>query len=272
FPCDYATHIQCWTDWFDRDDPSGTGDWEVFSLLRIENPGKICLKPIQIEAKTLTGLSAAAAGDVIFKSDTASGFVCRNKDQKITKMCNDYHIRFSCHSPFCTSGAPGVCWTNWYDRDLPSGTGDWERLSDLKTENPGEICDSPTYIEAVTTDTLTPAISTGENFYQQSAPVRPFFRQRGRRGKAVSGNGCFQSSLKACLRRARLGETEPEIESSIRKEIPSIMPLIPRGEIHFCMTFLLCLCPAGILSSSVVLKPGGRTPLRPQPLQGRALR
>ncbi|XP_053300742.1 uncharacterized protein LOC128459840 [Pleuronectes platessa] len=165
FPCDYATHIQCWTDWFDRDDPSGTGDWEVFSLLRIENPGKICLKPIQIEAKTLTGLSAAAAGDVIFKSDTASGFVCRNKDQKITKMCNDYHIRFSCHSPFCTSGAPGVCWTNWYDRDLPSGTGDWERLSDLKTENPGEICDSPTYIEAVTTDTLTPAISTGENFY-----------------------------------------------------------------------------------------------------------
>ncbi|XP_062267703.1 cartilage intermediate layer protein 2-like [Platichthys flesus] len=106
FPCDYATHIQCWTDWFDRDDPSGTGDWEVFSLLRIENPGKICLKPIQIEAKTLTGLSADAAGDVIFKSDTASGFVCRNKDQKITKMCNDYHIRFSCHPPFCTSGHP----------------------------------------------------------------------------------------------------------------------------------------------------------------------
>lgn len=55
----------CWTDWFDRDDPSGTGDWETLSSLRTKYPGKICPKPIDIEAKTVTGLSVAAAGDVI---------------------------------------------------------------------------------------------------------------------------------------------------------------------------------------------------------------
>ncbi|CAB1445194.1 unnamed protein product, partial [Pleuronectes platessa] len=159
-PVVYPTHIRCWTGWFDRDDPTYTGDWENLNNLRNENPGKICPNPTDIEAKTLTGLSAAAAGDVIFESDKTTGFICKNEDQGPNKMCNDYRVRFSCHPPFCG----GVCWTNWYDRDLPSGTGDWETLSDLKKENPGEICDSPMYIEAVTNDTMTPATSTRENF------------------------------------------------------------------------------------------------------------
>ncbi|KAL3052399.1 hypothetical protein OYC64_005028 [Pagothenia borchgrevinki] len=59
--------LQCWTDWFDRDDPSGSGDWENFSNLYRENPGKICPKPQGIEATTLSGLSVAAVGEVIFK-------------------------------------------------------------------------------------------------------------------------------------------------------------------------------------------------------------
>ncbi|KAK1888757.1 tRNA-specific adenosine deaminase 2 [Dissostichus eleginoides] len=160
-PCDYPTHIQCWTDWFDRDDPSGSGDWETLYMLYKENPGKICPKPQAIEAMTLSGLSVAAAGEVIFQNDATSGFVCRNRDQP-KKKCSDYRVRFSCHPPFCGGG---VCWTNWFDRDNPSGTGDWEHLSDLRKENPGKICEYPLYIEVVTTDTMTPAISTGENFH-----------------------------------------------------------------------------------------------------------
>lgn len=58
-----------------------------------------------------------------------------------------------------------VCWTKWYDRDDPSGTGDWELLSNLRAENPGEICANPLYIEVVDNATMTPAIATGENFY-----------------------------------------------------------------------------------------------------------
>lgn len=58
---------ECWTDWFDRDDPTGTGDWELLSLLQTKYPKKICSKPLDIEAKTLSGLSPASAGDVIYK-------------------------------------------------------------------------------------------------------------------------------------------------------------------------------------------------------------
>ncbi|KAK1889523.1 Cartilage intermediate layer protein 2 [Dissostichus eleginoides] len=67
--------------------------------------------------------------------------------------CQYYHIRVN------------LCWTDWFDRDNPSGSGDWELLSDLRKENPGKICDYPVYMKVVTTDTMTPAISTGENFY-----------------------------------------------------------------------------------------------------------
>ncbi|XP_062292931.1 uncharacterized protein si:dkey-205h13.2 [Scomber scombrus] len=164
FPCNIRPlKPECWTDWFDRDDPSGTGDWEILYNLHKENPGKICPKPMDIEARTLSGLTVAAAGDVNTQLDPTVGFICKNQDQP-KKMCNDYRVRFSCHPPFCGGGGM-LCWTKWYDRDNPSGTGDWETLRDLKDMNPGQICDYPLYIEAVTTDTLTPAISTGENFY-----------------------------------------------------------------------------------------------------------
>ncbi|XP_033999777.1 cartilage intermediate layer protein 2-like [Trematomus bernacchii] len=158
---EYPEELECWTDWFDRDNPSGSGDWENFSNLYKENPGKICRKPQRIEATTLSGLGAAAAGEVIFKNDVTSGFVCRNVDQPKWKMCSDYRVRFRCHPPFC---GEGVCWTDWFDRDNPSGSGDWELLSNLRKEYPGKICENP-LMKVVTTDTVTPAISTGENFF-----------------------------------------------------------------------------------------------------------
>ncbi|XP_059212884.1 cartilage intermediate layer protein 2-like [Centropristis striata] len=144
---------RCWTQWFDRDNPSGTGDWETLSSLLKANPGKICTQPIGVEAKTLSGLTAAAAGDVIFKSDTTSGFVCRNKDQPKKKWCNDYRVRFNCPPSFCNPG----CWTQWFDRDNPSGTGDWETLSSLLKANPGKICTQPIGVEAKTLSGLTAA-------------------------------------------------------------------------------------------------------------------
>jgi len=58
-----------------------------------------------------------------------------------------------------------VCWTDWFDRDNPSGSGDWELLSDLRKEYPGKICKNPLHIKVVTTDKMTPATSTGENFF-----------------------------------------------------------------------------------------------------------
>ncbi|XP_017267298.1 cartilage intermediate layer protein 2-like [Kryptolebias marmoratus] len=166
--CKSPYQVQGWTDWFDRDNPSGTGDWEHLSALRKANPGQICNKPSDIEAETLSGLSVAQAKEKIFKYDTTSGFICRNRDQPDRK-CNDYKVRFSCPIEICKN----VCWTKWYNRDRPSGTGDWETLKDLRKEHPGSICAYPQYIQAVTTDDETPAINTRENFLYYS-PTKGF--------------------------------------------------------------------------------------------------
>ncbi|XP_049915001.1 cartilage intermediate layer protein 2-like [Epinephelus moara] len=157
---------RCWTDWFDRDNPSGTGDWENLSNLRKENPGKICAKPLDIEARTLLGLSPAAAGEIIHKSDTTSGFICRNEDQCKKKGCSDYRVRFSCPISFCDGGGPRPkCWTDWFDRDDPSGNGDWENLSNLLTENPWKICSKPLGIQARTLSGLS-AAEVGDVIYK----------------------------------------------------------------------------------------------------------
>ncbi|XP_017267251.1 cartilage intermediate layer protein 1 isoform X2 [Kryptolebias marmoratus] len=165
-PCEIPYHVQAWTQWFDRDDPSGSGDWENLADLRKENPGKICRDPRDIEAVTLSGLSVGQAGEAILMYDTTSGFVCRNIDQP-DKWCNDYKVRFSCAPDTCEN----VCWTKWYNRDRPSASGDWETLNDLQKEYPGQICAEPLYIEAVTTDEEIPAIRTGDNFYRYSPTV-----------------------------------------------------------------------------------------------------
>ena len=43
---------------------------------------------------------------------------------------------------------PENSWTAWYDRDNPSGNCDCELLSELRKENPGQICGNPTEVEA----------------------------------------------------------------------------------------------------------------------------
>uniref|UniRef100_A0A3Q0RS92 WxxW domain-containing protein n=1 Tax=Amphilophus citrinellus TaxID=61819 RepID=A0A3Q0RS92_AMPCI len=146
------TVSKCWTKWFDRDDPSATGDWETLSSLHKENPGKICPRPTAIEAKTLSGLSVAEAGEVIYKNDTTSGFICRNKDQIKDKKCSDYRVRFSCHPPFCGGGEKtSFKMLLWFCSFLTAM---------LSLFHCSLQCS-----EAVTTDTMTPAIYTGETFF-----------------------------------------------------------------------------------------------------------
>ncbi|XP_072219010.1 uncharacterized protein [Leuresthes tenuis] len=161
--------FDCWTEWFDSSNPSGTGDRENLDKLHRRNPGKICPKPKDIEAITLSGLTPEEAGDVIKISDPGTGFICRKRDQP-DGQCHDYKVRFSCPPPYC---AKTVCWTKWYNRDLPSYSGDWETLEELRDGNPGEICENPLYIDAVTSDTMIPAIYTGENFFMYN-PTRGF--------------------------------------------------------------------------------------------------
>ncbi|XP_031698658.1 cartilage intermediate layer protein 1-like [Anarrhichthys ocellatus] len=66
-PQAHRVSSSCWTEWFDRDDPSGTGDWETLFHLHMANPGKICPNPLAIQVQTLTGLTVAQTGDVIYR-------------------------------------------------------------------------------------------------------------------------------------------------------------------------------------------------------------
>lgn len=61
----WTTDTGCWTDWFDNDDPTGTGDWENINVLRGTNPGKICDNPLHIEAKTTSGYTVSETDNVI---------------------------------------------------------------------------------------------------------------------------------------------------------------------------------------------------------------
>uniref|UniRef100_A0A672IKR7 WxxW domain-containing protein n=1 Tax=Salarias fasciatus TaxID=181472 RepID=A0A672IKR7_SALFA len=151
---------ECWTPWLDRDDPDKKGDWELHSQFLEEKRCFVCPNPTDIDVTTVKGNSVASTGEVIFQKDS-KGFICRNEDQPDGRCC-DYRVRFACHAPFCDR----VCnWTRFFSRDNAFAKGDYELLSDLRVDFPGEICDDPVAIEAVTVDTLTPAIHTGDNIH-----------------------------------------------------------------------------------------------------------
>ncbi|XP_070578630.1 mucin-5AC-like [Ptychodera flava] len=143
-----------WTSFYDRDDPSGTGDWEDLANLRRENAGAICRDPLAVYAETVDGVSASETGENFESYDTEDGFICRNTDQS-DGSCRDYKVKFCCRD--CNGWI-----TKFYDGDNPDGTGDYEDLSSLRHDY-SEICSAPSAIYAETLDG-TPAESTGEVF------------------------------------------------------------------------------------------------------------
>ncbi|KAF4083043.1 hypothetical protein AMELA_G00135510 [Ameiurus melas] len=84
-----------WTEWFDRDDERGSGDWEKLSELHKAFPERLCSNPLDIEAETVDGVPANMTGDVFSKFDKNYGLVCLNKEQQ-GGICRNYHIRFLC--------------------------------------------------------------------------------------------------------------------------------------------------------------------------------
>ncbi|XP_065835629.1 mucin-5AC-like [Oscarella lobularis] len=144
----------CWTRWFDIDDPSATGDWE---LLR-DNPN-VCREPSEIRCrKKYTNLGAHLIGE-IHKCSLSYGFSCRNSEQPGYEpgrtMCSDYEVSYLCP---CNSKG---CWTDWLDRDDPSGTGDWEPLNDFRKEK-YDVCSEPPEAKCRRTFSHQNALSTGQ--------------------------------------------------------------------------------------------------------------
>ncbi|MCK5624556.1 hypothetical protein KAI04_01820 [Candidatus Pacearchaeota archaeon] len=87
--------VDDWTDWLNRDGPTGSGDWEQLSS-HIAEKG-ICENPIEVECQTITGLDYSETGEVVSCSVTG-GLVCANTNQP-DGICNfDYKVRFNCGS------------------------------------------------------------------------------------------------------------------------------------------------------------------------------
>lgn len=87
----YSTEwTPCWTQWYDRDNPSGSGDYED----RASQVG-VCANPVEVECETTSGLDAASTGEVI-TCTPSGGLVCVNSNQP-DGVCNyDYRVRFGC--------------------------------------------------------------------------------------------------------------------------------------------------------------------------------
>ncbi|KAK7132370.1 hypothetical protein R3I93_018808 [Phoxinus phoxinus] len=147
----------CISKWFDRDDPSGNGDYELLADLLNMYPGEICPNPIGIEAETISGQPASQTGNVFEVYNPTTGFSCVNANQG-GGFCADYKVRFTCPEEWCSN-----CRTPWFDRDNPGGVGDYETLSLILVTYPLQACAQPIAIE-VTTVSGTPVLPTGNSF------------------------------------------------------------------------------------------------------------
>ncbi|KAJ8369770.1 hypothetical protein SKAU_G00097980 [Synaphobranchus kaupii] len=147
FTCSGQFCSECRTRWFDFDDPTGNGDYEVLSELLTMYPRHICPQPIAIEAQTLSGEPASNTGDSFLIYDATYGFACVNADQ-ISRKCKDYRVRFTCPMEFCS--VPTECRTRWLSSDDPAGEGDVESIPQLLQKFPGQVCRNPISIAAQT--------------------------------------------------------------------------------------------------------------------------
>lgn len=77
-----------WTDWKDRDNSDGTGDWETRADF-----ADVCSTPAAIDCKTISGIDFRDAGQKV-TCNTSLGSICRTSDN--TAICQDYKVRFCC--------------------------------------------------------------------------------------------------------------------------------------------------------------------------------
>lgn len=82
--------LASWTQWYDRDNPSGNGDYENRSL-----QAGVCASPSGVECRTVSGLALWQTGEVVTCSANA-GLICVNANQPDGDCDYDYKVRFLC--------------------------------------------------------------------------------------------------------------------------------------------------------------------------------
>ncbi|XP_019129399.2 uncharacterized protein LOC104928634 [Larimichthys crocea] len=160
FTCTGQFCSECRTRWFDHDDPTGNGDYEVLADLLNIYPREICPQPIAIEVQTVSGEPALNTSDTLLNYDATYGFACVNAAQG-SGSCEDYRVRFTCPKEFCQVAEQ--CRTQWLNSDNSSMEGDVESILQLQKTFPGQVCKNPISIEARTVNGL-PSKYTGDTF------------------------------------------------------------------------------------------------------------
>nr|XP_006008904.1 PREDICTED: uncharacterized protein LOC102355527 [Latimeria chalumnae] len=155
--------LECRTKWFDSSDVTDKGDDKRIKRLLELYPGELCKYPVGIQAQNISGIPASSTGQTIIVCETDLGFYCLNENQPNGEKCHDYKVSFTCPSDFCSG-----CRTEWFNCDDPSGTGDWETLTDLREKYPGKICSTPIGIKAQTVGGV-PASVTGDILHTYDA-------------------------------------------------------------------------------------------------------
>uniref|UniRef100_A0A8C0WJR7 G8 domain-containing protein n=1 Tax=Castor canadensis TaxID=51338 RepID=A0A8C0WJR7_CASCN len=82
-----------WTEWFDHDKVPQTKGGEKISDLRVAHPGKICTRPIDIQATTMDGVNLST--EVVYKKGQDYRFACYDQG----RACQSYRVRFLCGKP-----------------------------------------------------------------------------------------------------------------------------------------------------------------------------
>ena len=89
-----------WTEFFNRDRPSGDGDYETLSDINFQFPGRACSNPTAVDAQLVpSGKDYRSAGQVV-RISPQIGFICENRNQTNRRGCLNYGVRFCCPSKY----------------------------------------------------------------------------------------------------------------------------------------------------------------------------
>ena len=85
-----------WTRYYDRDNPSGNGDYEILHDLRREHPNQICPNPTAVDARVIGTNNHIPISGLTVIADVVFGFACINREQPSGRRCLDFEARFCC--------------------------------------------------------------------------------------------------------------------------------------------------------------------------------
>ena len=154
---------QCrWSSYDDRDNPSGFGDYETIRDIRTP-PCTSSEDVVGIQCVSLSGQDFRQTGAVRYHCNQRSGGYCVNSEQN-GGYCKDYKVRYLCCPRAPTPPPVETCyqWTKWLNRDLPSGTGDYETFHDFRKLTPPPVCANPVGIECRTVGSHVNHTQNGE--------------------------------------------------------------------------------------------------------------